>query len=323
MNQVERLYKIDQLLRKAPHSLQQLTELLEVSVATIKRDIEYMRDRLCAPIISDRSSHAYRLDMNAQHADRYVLPGLWFSEAEILALLTLQHLISQLEPSNILEHHIKPLSKRLDTLLSYSDQPVEKIRERILITGLGKRSLKTSCFEQAGFALIHQKQASITYHGRSKGDVTQRIVSPQRLVYYRANWYLDAWCHLREELRSFAIDGIEKIKMLDAPCKEIPIFVIKQTLGTGYGIFSGPTVQWATLRFTPTRARWVANEYWHEQQQGEFDDMGYYLLQIPYSDHRELMMDILKYGADCEVIAPQELRLQIIEQINKTKEIYR
>jgi biotin operon repressor len=161
MNQVERLYKIDQLLRKAPHSLQQLTELLEVSVATIKRDIEYMRDRLCAPIISDRSSHAYRLDMNAQHADRYVLPGLWFSEAEIRALLTLQHLISQLEPSNILEPHIKPFSKRLDTLLSHADQPVEKIRERMLITELGKRSLKTSCLPFNGPHCVSPRLAHV------------------------------------------------------------------------------------------------------------------------------------------------------------------
>lgn len=54
----------------------------------------------------------------------------------------------------------------------------------------------------------------IRYHSRSKDERTERVVSPQRLIYYRDNWYLDAWDHLREALRSFSIDRIRGAPLL-------------------------------------------------------------------------------------------------------------
>ncbi|EKE17341.1 MAG: helix-turn-helix type 11 protein, partial [uncultured bacterium] len=83
-------------------------------------------------------------------------------------------------------------------------------------------------------------------------------------------------------------------------------------LGAGYGIFSGTVVSQATLRFTPERARWVAAEQWHPAQQAALLPDGSYQLSIPYSNDPELIMDILKYGADCEVIAPTELREKVV-----------
>ena len=76
----------------------------------------------------------------------------------------------------------------------------------------------------------------------------------------------------------------------------------------GYGIFSGRDVQWAKLRFTSKQARWVAPEQWHPQQRSRFDPDGSYVLELPYSDDRELVMDILKHGVEVEVLAPDNLR---------------
>jgi predicted DNA-binding transcriptional regulator YafY len=93
-------------------------------------------------------------------------------------------------------------------------------------------------------------------------------------------------------------------------------------LGAGYGIFSGDDVAWATLRFTPERARWVATERWHPNQQGQMLDDGSYQLQIPYSDDRELIMDILKYGGDCQVIGPESLRQRVAEEFKRGMQQY-
>jgi len=83
---------------------------------------------------------------------------------------------------------------------------------------------------------------------------------------------------------------------------------LDEVLAAGYGIFSGRKVEWATLRFTPERARWVASEQWHPQQRSRFDADGSYLLELPYSDHRELVMDILKHGPEVEIVGPESLR---------------
>ena len=93
-------------------------------------------------------------------------------------------------------------------------------------------------------------------------------------------------------------------------------------LGAGYGIFSGDDVTWATLRFTPERARWVATERWHPKQQGQTLDDGSYQLQIPYSDDRELIMDILKYGGDCQVMAPEQLKQRVADEFRRGMQRY-
>jgi predicted DNA-binding transcriptional regulator YafY len=83
---------------------------------------------------------------------------------------------------------------------------------------------------------------------------------------------------------------------------------LKEYFETSYGIFRGKANKVAKLRFTPERARWVAGEVWHPQQKGEFEKDGSYLLEVPYHDDRELVMDVLRHGADVEVVGPKELR---------------
>jgi predicted DNA-binding transcriptional regulator YafY len=153
--------------------------------------------------------------------------------------------------------------------------------------------------------------------------VTEREVSPQRLVHYRENWYLDAWCHLREDIRSFAVDAIEKAGALEKRARAVPDRDLDEVLAAGYGIFSGRRTTWATLRFTPERARWVASEQWHPQQKSRVEADGSYVLELPYSDPRELTMDVLRYGPDVEVLAPDALRSAVREQLARAVAQYR
>lgn len=168
-----------------------------------------------------------------------------------------------------------------------------------------------SNFETVGSALLRRKRLLITYHARGSDEVTEREVSPQRLVFYRENWYLDAWCHLRRALRNFSVDAIRKAEIMEKPARDVSEKTTDEVLGAGYGIFGGSRVQWAKLHFTPERARWVAHEQWHPRQKGTLKDDGGYLLEIPYADDRELMMDILKYGPDVEVEGPASLRKRV------------
>jgi predicted DNA-binding transcriptional regulator YafY len=145
--------------------------------------------------------------------------------------------------------------------------------------------------------------------------VTEREVSPQRLVHYRDNWYLDAWCHLRTALRSFSVDAIQRVEVLDRTATEVREEELDQVLGAGYGIFAGVAGQWATLRFAPERARWVAAETWHRHQHSRWDAEGRWVLTLPYADPRELVMDILRHVPDVEVLWPDELRDEVLRRM--------
>jgi len=310
----ERLYRIEQLLNdRRSVNFKELQEKLEVSPATLKRDLAYMRDRLHVPIIFDRELGGYRYE-NDDSSKQHPLPGLWFTAEEIHALLTIQHLLSNLDTGGLLGPHIKPLQSRLLVMLDEASSSIDEVTKRIKIETIGSRKFNLVHFQSLSSALINRKMLNIEYYARGSDEVSVREISPQRIIYYRDNWYLDAWCHIRNGLRSFSIDGINKAEILEKRSKDIEEEVLDAELGSGYGIFAGRNVQWATLRFNSTRARWVASEKWHPEQVGVYLDNGDYELKIPFSDTRELCMDIMKYGEDVTVVSPQILIEQVLLQ---------
>lgn len=323
MDRTERFYKIDQLLNASQSaSMNKLIDELEVSRATIKRDLDYMRDRFNAPIVYDRSLGGYRFDQKQPGAARYSLPGLWFNDREIFALLSMHHLLTNLGNS-LLTPHIKPLLSRLDKLLGSQTGTAAEINQRIRILHVAYRSERPEHFELVASATLKRKRVQISYRARSSDEITEREISPQRLVHYRDNWYLDGWCHLRKGLRSFSIDCIESARLLEKNAKQVSEKSLHDELATSYGIFSGKADKEAVLRFNPKQARWVSGEQWHSRQVGEFDGAGNYTLKIPYNNDNELIMDILKYGPDVEVVSPRSLRKRVIERLEEMAGIYK
>ena len=325
MSNMERIYQIDQILGAHQSATRkELQERLGVSWATLKRDFAFMRDRLNAPLIFDRSLGGYRFEeTRGRLGQQYELPDLWFTAEEIHALLTMQHLLSNLDTGGLLGPQIQPLLARLSGLLGTADNPIEEVQRRIRIQTVGARAFHLDHFQAVGSALLRRKRLIIRYHARGTDVVSEREVSPQRLNHYRDNWYLDAWCHLRHALRAFSVDAIEHAEILDKRARDIADQRLDEVLGSGYGIFAGDQVSWAVLRFTPERARWVAAERWHPKQEGKELDDGRYELRVPYADDRELIMDIMKYGGDCEVIEPEVLQARVLAEFELALARYR
>ena len=323
VDRTERFYRIDQLLqsRRPVVPVRDFLEELGVSLATFKRDLEYMRERLHAPIIWDRDLNGYRLKDPPEDGPRYELPGLWFSPQEAKALLTMEHLIGSLEPT-LLGAHLQPLKARLSALLSAGDHSVEEVRRRIRVITLGARRHEPRHFSRVAAAVLGRQRLALTYYNRMRDEVTQREVSPQRLIYYRSNWYLDAYCHLRTAIRSFALDAVRDVTTVTQPAIDLPDGDLDEFLASGYGIFSGTRVQWALLKFSPERARYVALEEWHPRQKARMEPDGGYVLEIPYAEDKELIMDILRYGPEVEVLRPKSLRAQVAALLERSAALY-
>ena len=307
MERLERFYKIHQLLsdRKTPVAFSILKQVLGVSPATLKRDIEYMRERFNAPIAYDREANGYRFGA-PRPGPRYELPGLWFSADEAYALLTMHTLLAELQPG-LLDPHIKPLQERVRGLLG-GEPAWKEVEKRIRVFQPERRTAPTEYFGIVATAVLKRSKLWIRHFNRKENRETEREISPQRLVHYRDNWYVDAYCHKSEGLRTFAVDAIRAAELRDGRAQEIPAAELDEHLGSGYGIFAGKEVEWARLRFSAEAARWVSAQVWHPKQRARTEADGRYVLEIPYANDRELLMEILKFGADVEVLGPASLR---------------
>ena len=322
MSDMERLHRIKYMIQsRGCVPIEDFMTSLEISRATFKRDLDYLRDRMNAPIIYDRSMGGYRFD-KPNAGDKIELPGLWFSEKEATALVLMQHLLANLDTSGLLSPHIAPLMDIVDGILGQSEVSAKELRKRIKVFGMSARKNVLENFEEVGVSLLKRQRLQLSYHSKGKNELTERAVSPQRLIFYRDNWYLDAYCHFRKGLRSFAMDGIRTAHVLEDKATEVPEKELHENFAESYGIFSGKATQRAKLRFTPEKARWVSAETWHGQQVSSFDKDGNYTLEFDYNQDPELVMEIMKHGDGVEVIGPASLKSKVRAELEKALKKY-
>lgn len=316
-NRTARLYRIEALIRARGHvSFAVLREELEVSPATLKRDLEYLRSRLGAPIEYDRDLNGYRF--GAAHAGpRHELPGLWFDEAELYSLLMAHQLLAGVDSEGMLSRHLQPLLDRIHQLLGSGEgaPAANRLMKRVKVIAALRRPVPSRFFERLSLALLSRKRVHLRYLTRGRGEVSERDVSPQRLVHYRNTWYLDAWCHRADALRRFALDAIEQATVLDGAALGVAMKRVEAEMDAGYGIYAGGERRWAVLHFDRQAAQWASREEWHPQQEGQWCDDGSFKLRLPYVDETELVMDVLRQGAQVQVLEPPELVRTVRERL--------
>lgn len=309
MDRQERISLLHRLLKSAhrPVPLARLIDELECSRATVYRDIAFLRDALGAPVESSGDGEGSAFGYAPGEGERFELPGLWLTSDELAALLALDQLIDRAGPG-VLSGALAPFRARMEHLLSYQGSGHKPPIERIRVIPWGERRLDQQSFRIVAGAVLQRRKLRFCYRARTTNSDSRRTVSPQRLTHYRDNWYLDTWDHDRDALRSFAVDRISAAQALDEPARDVAEAELDETLSSSYGIFAGTPRAWATIRFSERAARWVADEHWHSQQKGDWLADGRYELKVPYAHSKELLMDVLKYGPDAEVVAPVSLR---------------
>jgi predicted DNA-binding transcriptional regulator YafY len=313
MNRLERLVRIHRLLSsKRPVPMRRFMGELGISRTTVTRDFEYLREFLNAPIIYDRDANGHHYDPQAQE---FQLPGFWLNQSELYALLAAEHLLETVQPG-LLAPYLGPLKARIRSLLGQSGQRIDDLNQRIKVFSPGRREVDNDCFSAVAEATLAGQQLCFDYHGRSRDVRGPRKVHPHRLVNYRANWYLVATCEAAGAIRVFSLDRIGKPALLADLVRPADEAQVDRALEGSYGIFTGTAQAWAVLRFSPQAARWAAEERWHPDQLGAWKADGYEL-QVPYSNPTELIMEILRYGPEVEVLAPTELRDAVVERLRE------
>lgn len=307
---MDKFDKVQQLHRlfcshRFPIPISQLAEKLECSKRTAKTHVDILRDILNAPLCYNSETKGWHYDNNA---DKFELPGLWLTANELHSFSAILHILNTMD-EGLLGKEIDVVHLQLKKLLQARGVNINDFSQCVKYVSTSKRPVVSQHFSLITDALIHTKQLLITYSDYS-GKSTQRMISPQKLVHYQENWYLDAWCHKREALRSFMLPRIQKMIKQTDNALPIESDSLLEHYQSSYGIFAGKAKHTAVLIFYPPVTNEVASIEWHPEQKTEWKGSSYQIT-IPYNDDRELIRDILKYGNNVEVIKPAALKNKI------------
>ncbi|MFT7388762.1 MAG: proteasome accessory factor C [Candidatus Endobugula sp.] len=319
MDKFDKIQQLHRLLinHRFPIPIRSIAEELECTKATAKKAIDTLRDYLHAPLYYDEHSKGWQYD---KHADTFELPGLWLTSKELHGLATILHTLDTIG-EGLLGNEIAVVQQQVEKLLKAKGIKVDSFIGSIKYLSMNKRPIISQFFSTVVDALVHQKQLFIRYNDYL-GRVSQRTISPQYLIHYQENWYLDAWCHKRKGLRSFMLSRITYVMKQDDNACIISVEECQQHYQTSYGIFAGKPKHLAILQFYPPVTNEVASIQWHPDQQTEWQGDNY-LITIPYNDDRELVRDILKYGNHVEVIQPAALKHKIKNIAQSVAGLYR
>lgn len=309
MSLLERIFYFHQEVLKDnfPNS-STISEQFEVSIATSKRDINYLRDRLYAPLAYDPQQHGF------YYSDEgFSLP---FQESPriIFLLAMLNKLAGEAGLGELTE--VVQLKKRLTAMVS---DEYEKLIASLHCEWIEVETIDHLIFEKIIEAIVSNRLLKLTY--RSVGGTnSQRSVAPLQIINYQGRWYFYAFCTLRNSNRLF---HVARIVTTEITRDHIPeeIKLDPKQIGLSFGIFQGKPRYTAEILFTSTAADLVRDQHWHKNQVMQEVDEGI-LLKLPVSDDRELIMKVLQYGPLAKVTAPPELIVRIQKEITSMAKLY-
>jgi predicted DNA-binding transcriptional regulator YafY len=165
-------------------------------------------------------------------------------------------------------------------------------------------------------ATSKQHTVQMRYFSATKNQITRREVSPYRLWYTNGALYLIGYCHLRKDVRLFAVERIKSVTLTDHPF-QIPLdFDIEDYVKDAIGIMRGKPIK-VELQFKKATAAWVKDRTWHSTQTLTPLKNGELRMTLTVAENRELVGWILSFGSGVRVTQPASLR-QAVRQEAKT-----
>lgn len=313
MKSNENASQILNLLKKHPAGLtkEQISRKTSIgSDSTFFRALRFAQTITNNAIV--RTNNKYQLtDSIIENDVSLLLP----SDEELIALVAIEHIISSMT-SDTLRNVFAPIQKKINQTIKLIAKRPNGWFDRIRILDTHYRKIESGVFVKISQSIAKERVIRFQYTDR-KGAKTVRTVSPQHLIRYRDNWYLDAWCHNSNELRCFSLDCINEIKHDNQPFVTVKDNELRTIYATSYGIFTGTPIGIAIIRFTGNAARYAQREIWHPEQKISKHKDGSVQLHIPYNNATELIGAILTWGEEAEVISPVSLRKEIEKKIFK------
>jgi predicted DNA-binding transcriptional regulator YafY len=312
---IQRLHRLfsDQ---KSSYNIMTLAAETGVGPAEIQGALQTLKSEYSAPLEYDAESRSYRYGLTTETS--FELPGLQLTATELRGLAIVLNILNDLNPGQG-SGELNRIHEQVSRLTEERGVDLSELTQRIRILSATRRPVNQNIYRQVSDALFARKQLHIHY-AASDQSLSERNVSPQTLVYYRDHWYLDAWCHKRQQLRTFMLSRINSAYQTNEGAKEFEQQTLNDHFHNSYGIFSGGQQHIAELIFLPGAAHLVAQQQWHPEAQGQWKGDEYHL-SLPYNDERELLRDMLSYAPNVIINEPESMkaayRARLQEALNR------
>lgn len=295
-----------------------LARHFEISGRTAQRDIEFMRERLLAPLLFNHYRKGYQYT-----DDTYELPGHLFSQTTIYALALAVRLASTI-PDHAFKEELCDLINRVTRQTANKEKScIDRVKDKISVKNIEYSRVDDWCFRLTVQALFDESALCLRYSSPHTGKQSTRIVQPLHLLHYMGSWHLFAWCTKRNQIRDFVLSRIKEVEpAAQKLCLPSELPSLREYTRRFYGIMQGDEMQEVILLFSPESAAWLAEQIWHPAQEMTRQTDGSLLLRFPAADFRELVKRILGHGAEVRVIAPTQLQELVREEIKKMTKIY-
>lgn len=309
---LERYYWFDSRVRanRFPNA-KNLAENFEISSKTAQRTIDFMRDRLKAPLEYNPGKRGYVYTDNS-----FALPPLHVSQEELVSILIARDLLSG-SAEGLISRTIQSFEQKLFFTMGGIGFTEDKLRHSFSAVWNGHSPAQAGIFKVVVEALLGNRLFACRYRSPGTGLTTERKIEPHHLQHYMGSWVLIGWCCLRRNWRKFFLSRMYEPFLTDEIFKSRSKEDWEPLIHSSFGIFQGGKEIPITLRFNPFRARWIKEQMWHPSQTLKELPDGGLDLSFPVTDFREVKLKILQFGADVEVIEPEELRAEVKNEIKK------
>lgn len=165
-------------------------------------------------------------------------------------------------------------------------------------------------------AIAQAKTVQLRYFSASRGRLNRREIDPYRLWYASGGLYFVAYCHLRQDVRMFAVERIQSVTVTDHPYQMPLGFDLEAYVQDALTVMRGPRIE-VELLFNKETAAWVRDRIWHPSQQFTQLKYGRLRMTLAIADSRELVGWVLSFGSGVQVVRLESLRTSVAKEARR------
>ncbi len=290
------------------YTVDELATTFKTSRRTVFRDLKEL-EAIGVPYHYDQENGGYVIE------PEFFLPPMDLNLQEAMALLLLVHkargqiqlpfkrsaLLAAMKIENNLPPKIKEYcNTALQNVSTYASAQAP----------LGELD---KIFAKLQQAIMNKNKVSIAYHSLYDGEDIQLELSPYHLLFNQRAWYVVGESSYHKSVRTFKLNRIKKLKVMDKLYIDDDHFDLNDYLGRAWSIIPEGQLYNIKLRFLPKVAQNVAEVQWHSTQQAKWEQDGSVTLEFRVDGLGEISWWVLGYGDQVEVLAPKALRKRVAE----------
>ncbi|MCI0744949.1 MAG: WYL domain-containing protein, partial [Verrucomicrobia subdivision 3 bacterium] len=299
---VERMLAIHRAVQsgKFPNA-NTLSRELEVTSKSIHRDLIFMRDRLRLPLKYDELRFGYYYTRPVRG-----FPTLHLAEGELFAILIAEKTVQQYRGTAIEKPLMSAFRKMAAALPETVSLSLPDLDESISFRTSAEPIINVKVFDTLAQATAQHQQLRIVYR-KPGAKPEERIIDPYHLANINGEWFVFAFDHLRNDLRTFVPSRMQSVARTGRKFVKPESFSLEKTLRDSFGVHSGEGYFDVVIQFDGEVADYIREKRWHASQRLRNLPRGGVELQLRLSSWREIERWVLSWGGHAMVVRPAEL----------------